>query len=99
MSHATKCPNCDATLVLDKDGRGICPECGGTIEFRGPKPKVVGAGEFDQVKGEVSTLRETVGRIAKQLGLDAEADESLKPAGKPAARPESESGDEEDEDV
>lgn len=94
--HATKCPNCDATLVLDKDGRGICPECGGTIEFRGPKPKVVGAGEFDQVKGEVSTLRETVGRIAKQLGLDEKPDEP-KPTDKPA--PKTDTPENEDEDV
>jgi len=83
MPKAIECPNCETALVLGKDGRGVCPECGATIRFEGPKAKVANAGEFDAVKGEVTSLKGTVERIAKHLGLDKPDDEP-KPKDAPA---------------
>jgi len=91
MPKAIECPNCETVLVLGKDGRGVCPECGATIRFEGPKAKVANTGEFDAVKGEVTTLKGTVERIAKHLGLD-------KPADEPKPKPKAEPADDADDD-
>ena len=57
MPKDLDCPNCGPghKLVSKDNGDGVCAACGGT--FRpGPEPKLVGVGEFDEIKGRLSKI-------------------------------------------
>jgi len=69
MPEKMRCPNCGAGVALDKQGKAICSECGGSFAWQDAKAKLVGVGDFDQVKGEIGTLRESVEAIKKHLGI------------------------------
>ncbi len=57
MAKDLHCPNCgpDHKLVWKDNGDCVCPTCNGTFH-PGPEPKLVGIGEFDELKGKVTKL-------------------------------------------
>jgi uncharacterized Zn finger protein (UPF0148 family) len=73
-----KCPNCGADSVAGKDGRRICPACGGSFKFEAGENRLVGVGEFDQLKKQVedqqATIAELTARLAGEEPTPAEPD-------------------------
>jgi len=78
MAEKMRCPNCGAGVIADKDGRLVCPECGGSFAWQNGKAKLTDVAEFDKIKTDVGKLGESVEQIKTHLGIgqakDAPAD-------------------------
>lgn len=84
-----KCPNCQAGPVMaGADGRMICPKCGGSFVWKEGDIKLVGAGEYDELKGQVKQLTEDIRGLRDIIAQP----------GKPESLPDP-AGDDEDDDL